>query len=64
MTRIDALEKKIDEHIHDGIGVWTALEGLKTDLIWLKRSFWALTGAILTFGFALLVYAISVHASH
>lgn len=41
-NRIDILEKRLDEHIHDGIGVWKGIEQVKTDVTWIKRGLWAL----------------------
>ena len=47
-SRIEALEKKVDEHIHDGIDVWKAIETVKNDLGWIKRSLWGLIGIGIT----------------
>lgn len=47
-NRVIAIEKLLDEHIHDGIGVWKGLEGLKTDVTWIKRLLWALMGICVT----------------
>lgn len=45
-SRIEAVEKRVDEHIHDGIGVWQAIEGVKTDLAWIKRGLWSLIALV------------------
>jgi len=46
--RIEALEKIVDGHIHDGIDVWKGLEGLKIDVMWIKRALWGLVGIGIT----------------
>jgi len=43
-----SLEKRVDEHLHEGIGVWKALEGVKTDLQWVKRAIWTLVSVVVS----------------
>lgn len=58
-SRIEALERKVDEHIHDGISVWKAIEEVKTDLAWIKRALWALVGLGMTFNGLLVKFMLS-----
>lgn len=56
--RVDALESKVDTHLRDGISVWKTLEEVKTDIQWIKRSFWCLAGAGITFNAGLALYIV------
>ncbi len=58
-SRIEALERKVDEHIHDGISVWKAIEEVKTDLCWIKRALWTLVGLGMTFNGLLVKFMLS-----
>lgn len=58
-SRIEAVEKKLDEHIHDGIDVWKGLEGLKTDVKWIKKALWWLVGLGMSFNAVLVKYLLS-----
>jgi len=50
LSRLEAVEKRVDEHIHDGIQVWKSIEEVKTDLNWIKRGLWCVVGMMITYG--------------
>ena len=58
-SRIESLEKKVDEHIHDGIDVWKAIEEVKADLRWIKRALWTLVGLGMAFNGLLVKFMLS-----
>lgn len=58
-SRISSIEKRLDEHIHDGIGVWQGLEEVKTDITWIKRAMWVLVSLGVSFNGIVVKYVIS-----
>lgn len=59
VSRVEALENKMDTHIHDGIAVWQGLEGVKTDITWIKRALWVLVTLGISFNGLLVKYVLS-----
>jgi hypothetical protein len=45
--RVSALEKALTAHLEES-------GTIRTDLAWLKKAFWTMTGALVTFNFAVV----------
>ncbi len=54
-ARMSTLEKGFAAHLEQSNVIWTTLSENNTDLKWVKKAFWTLAGAMVTFNVTLVV---------